>query len=191
MPIPLLETSWSTFPRRLKDLDSWIGLTVIICLIVPGLGCSPPPPPPPTGITNAELGLSIGSLGKEWALDTNNQRTLILVPSNPERRGTVEFIVGPEENGINLVAAVNDHRQEIEARPGGVYSGAQELSGPMGTAFYSRGRYDDGDSTLEETRLFSIHPRSSRMLQIVYRYPAGDDSSQRVGELINLLGEVE
>ena len=116
---------------------------------------------------------------------------MIVVPANSERQGTVEFLVGPEEEGVNLVEALDSHRAHIEGLSDGVYSGAQELTGPMGSAFYSRGRYGDGASTIEETRIFSLHPRSSRMVEMVYRYPAGDDSSTRVGELIELFAEVE
>ncbi|RLE33627.1 MAG: hypothetical protein DRJ61_06855 [Acidobacteria bacterium] len=137
---------------------------------------------------------SIPTSGWDIAYTPDVQRqgkTLVLAPSNPERHGTIEFLVGPEEPGINLVATVETHREDIENHSDGVYSGAQELSGPMGAAFYSRGRFTGADGTVEETRLLSIHPRSNRIVEMVYRYPAGADSSERVGELIELFGEVE
>ena len=168
----------------------WALATCLVVLSGLGSGCSPSPPPP-EGLSNTVLDLSIGNLGNDWIVETNQGQTLVIVSSNPERSGTLEFIVGPEEVGINLVAAVEAHRIEIESRPDGVYSGAQELTGPMGTAFYSRGRFTGADGTVEETRLLSIHPRSSRIVEMVYHYPAGDDSSTRVGELIELFAEVE
>ncbi len=176
--------------RTASALHTLISLTILLAVIAPGVGCSPAPPPP-TGVSNPELDLSISDLGDAWVIDSNLGKTLVLAPSNPERQGTIEFLIGPEETGINLVAAVETHRLDIESRPDGIYSGAQELTGPMGAAFYSRGRFTGADGTVEETRLLSIHPRSSRIVEMVYRYPAGDDSSERVGELIELFGEVE
>lgn len=167
-----------------------VAITVLIVLTGLGLGCSPAPPTPES-LSNVQLDLSISDLGDDWVVETNQGRSLVVVPSGPERHGTIEFAVGPEEAGINLVAAVEAHRKGIENRPDGVYSGAQELTGPMGTAFYSRGRYGDDGTTVEETRLLCMHPRSSRMVEMIYRYPAGNDSSTRVSELIELFAEVE
>ncbi len=168
----------------------WSLVTCLAVLIALGSGCSPAVPRQ-ENISNETLDLSIGYLGDDWIVEINQGQTLVVVPSDPEYHGTLEFVVYPEENGINLVAALDSHRIEIEGRPGGVYSGAQELTGPMGTAFYSRGRFTGADGTVEETRLLSIHPRFSRIVEMVYLYPAGDDSSKRVGELIELFGEVE
>ncbi len=173
-------------PNLIQISAALISLALLAGL---GTGCSPTPPPP-IGVSNDQLDLSIGELPEGWVVKTNQGPDLIVVPSDPERLGTVEFIVGPEETGINLVSALEDHRKDIEGRPEGAYSGAQELKGPMGTAFYSRGRFTDSGVTTEETRILSLHPRSSRMVQMVYRYPAGDDSSTRVRDLIELFGEV-
>ncbi len=176
--------------RMVSALPKLISLTILLAVIPLGTGCSPAPPQQ-TDTSNAELDISLGDLGDAWVIEANLGGTLFLAPSNVERQGKIEFLVGPEEPGINLVAAVETHREDIESRPDGVYSGAQELTGPMGTAFYSRGRFKGADGTVEETRLLSIHPRSSRIVEMVYRYPAGDDSSERVGELIELFAEVE
>ncbi len=164
-------------------------LTILTCL-----GCSqqePPPPPEPVRVSNEALDLTITDLGSEWKVTINEGMKLTLAPADPEKEGTVEVLVGPEETGPNLVAAVEGHRTAIESLPEGHYSGARELSGPLGAAFYSRGRFTDGTSTIEETRIFALHPRSNRIIELVYRYPAGDDSSTRVGEMIDLLARIE
>lgn len=165
--------------------------TVLIILICLGLACSPPTPPAPEGVSNEQLDLVIGDLGAGWIVETNQDHSFVLVPSNPERQGKIGFLVGPEEANVNLVAAVEAHRQAIESRTDGTYSGAQELTGPMGTAFYSRGHFSAGGTMVEEIRVLGIHPRSSRIVEMVYRYPAGDDAAARVGELIELYGEIE
>jgi hypothetical protein len=36
-----------------------------------------------------------------------------------------------------------------------------------------------------------IHPSDYRLLEIHYRYPAADDSAARVGQLIEVLSELE
>jgi hypothetical protein len=151
----------------------------------------PPPPPPPPGVENAELDLSLASVPESLTVAANQGRSLQLEPVDPTVGGAIWFEVGPEEVGVNLVAAVRDHQQYIEGLPDGNYMGAQELQADFGTAFYSRGRFTEDGAALEETVIFRIHPRASRLLSIDYRYPAGDDSAERVEQLIDLLGYVE
>ncbi|MEN8163982.1 MAG: hypothetical protein ABFS37_07630 [Acidobacteriota bacterium] len=178
-----------TPPSRSLRMEIPVLFAILLVVAGLGMGCSPAPSPP-AGVSNTELDLSIGDLGDAWVVKTNRGTSLVVTPSDPERQGTIEILVGPEETGINLIEAIEIHRKDIESRPDGVYSGAQELTGPMGTAFYSRGRFGNGDSTMEETRILAMHPRSSRIIKMVYLYPAGDDSSTRVGELIELFAEV-
>lgn len=190
MNTPLRE---ETIPTVRWAQSRWrVLLAAAVCMIFIGLelGCSQPPPPP-VGTSNAQLDLSIGNLGDDWIVETNQGSILTFRRSDPERPGTIDMIVGPEEDGVNLVEAMDTHRQTIENLPDGSYFGGQELTGPMGTAFYSRGRYSLEGATVEETRILSIHPRSSRLFEIVYRYPAGEDSSTRVGELVEVFAEVE
>ena len=89
------------------------------------------------------------------------------------------------------MAAVNAHKAWIEGLPDGEYKGAQELQGEFGSAFYSRGRFVDAGALVEETVVFLIHPAGNRLLEIHYRYPAGEDSATRVQELIEVLGQLE
>jgi hypothetical protein len=78
----------------------------------------------------------------------------------------------------------------MEGKNGAEYMGGQELQGEFGTAFYSRGRYIDEGSLVEETAVFMIHPTGNRLLGIHYRYPAGEDSAARVEELIDVINYV-
>ena len=165
-------------------------ITALIITLGLLAGCTPKVPPP-TGVSNSALDLSIGYLGDEWTVQTNEGESLTLVPSNGERQGVVEFLVGPEQEGINLIEALDVHRSHVESLPDGVYSGGQELTGPMGTAFYSRGRYSKDGTTTEEIRILGLHPRSPRLIEVIYRYPAGEDSATRVSELIELYAQVE
>jgi hypothetical protein len=71
--------------------------------------------------------------------------------------------------------------------PGADYKGGQELVTPLGSAFYSRGRYLAGAELVEDTVLVSKHPSSNRLLVISYRYPAGADSSVRVQQLLEIV----
>ncbi|MCD4750686.1 MAG: hypothetical protein K8R59_15045 [Thermoanaerobaculales bacterium] len=178
-------------------LSYYVGLTtvsiLIFGLIVLTLGCAGPPPEPPPfeSIHNEKLDLEISQIEEDWAVETNDGALLQFVRAEPARQGRVVFQVGPEELGVNLITALSTHRAGIERRPGGVYSGAQELSGPLGTAFYSRGRFTGEEGMLEETCILSLHPRASRLLTLTYTYPAADDSAKRVEELIGLFGAVE
>jgi len=123
---------------------------------------------------------------------TDNQGTsLELRPADEYVGGILWFAVGPEQQGVNLVAAVKEHQERIEGLPEGEYKGAQELQGPLGTAFYSRGRYVEDGAVVEETVILTIHPSNNRLLTISYRYPAGEDSARRVEQLIDVLSYLE
>ena len=67
----------------------------------------------------------------------------------------------------------------------------QELVSPLGTAFYSRGRFTLDGEAVEEAKIFSLHPDGDRILTLRYRYPAGVDSSVRVQQLFDVLGTIE
>jgi hypothetical protein len=115
-----------------------------------------------------------------------------LVAADPDRGGRVLIGVDPAEQGVNLVEAVHQHQAWLEAQPEGRYFGAQELVTPLGTAFWSRGRWraDDGRE-IEEAIALVLHPDRTRIVRLGYRYPGGEDSSERVTELLELLGALE
>ncbi len=108
-----------------------------------------------------------------------------------EAGGEVAITVGPLQlGGVNLVEVVKERRRAFEAA--GLYFGNRELMTPFGTAFTARGEIPGPDGPTEETWIFSLHPDGSdRLLTVVYRYPGGGDSQARVGELLELLGEIE
>ena len=167
-------------------------ITVVV-LALTALTCSQPQPAPPpdTGIENIDLGIKLASVPKGLAEAVNQGSNLELRPTDEGVVGVVWFAVGPEKRGVNLVAVVQEHQAGIESLPEGAYKGAQELQGDFGVAFYSRGRFSEADATVEETVLFRIHPSGNRLLEIHYRYPAGDDSAARVEQLIEVLAELE
>jgi hypothetical protein len=174
----------------MNRLAGAISLAALVSVVV-SCAAPEPPPPPPTGVENRDLGIGLTAVPEELTVAANQGSSLELSPVNPALGGTIWFAVGPEQVGINLVAAVKDHQQQIEGLPDGKYEGAQELQGEFGTAFYSRGRYTERGSPVEETVIFLIHPSASRLLAIHYRYPARDDSSQRVEQLIDVLSYLE
>jgi hypothetical protein len=163
-------------------------------LVVSSLGCTkaaPPAPPPDTRVENPELGIQLAAVPDGLEVALNQGRYLELRPTAEGIEGLISFFVGPEEHSVNLVQAVHDHQAKIESLPDGEYLGAQELTGDAGVVFYSRGRYSEEGATAEETVLFLIHPSQYSLLEIRYRYPAGDDSAARVEKLIQVLSEVE
>ena len=162
-----------------------VGLALIV------VSCSQPTPIQDPGIENPDLSIKLTSLPEGLAVTTNQGSTLELGPDDESTVGRIWFVVGPEKENVNLVAAVQDHQAQIESLPDGTYKGAQELQGDFGAAFYSRGRFSDDGAQVEETVLFLIHPAGTRLLEIHYRYPAGTDSAARVEQLIGVLAELE
>lgn len=166
-----------------------VGLAVLAAASCAG----PPSDPIPVAktVTNAALGIRIAALPADFKISINEGDTLELMPSASGVKGRLWFSVGPEVPGVNLVAGRNAHQRSIDERPEAAYKGGQELVTQLGTAFYSRGQYLGGTTRMEETAIFVIHPTETRMLTATYRYPAGVDSSVRVQQLLDVVGEVE
>ncbi len=133
----------------------------------------------PERIENPQLGIAIAALPAPFQVAVNEGTTLELVAGE----GRLSIIAGAAQvAGINLVQAVWDHKASIVDRPGGEYKGQQELGTQFGTAFYSRGRYQGDAGEVEETVILVIHPWGDRRLDLRYRYPATDDSKERIQE---------
>ncbi len=173
-------------------------LAVMIAMAAAGLAACqkaepPAPPAPPVRVENPQLGMAIAAL-TDFAV-ADNGATIELVPVGEGATGTVSVVASEAEvGGINLVAAVKQHKEEILARPDGDYRGQAEYVSPLGTTYASRGRYTEGGATVEERVVFMVHPWGDRRLEVIYRYPAGDDedTQARLGALMNgVVGELE
>jgi hypothetical protein len=168
----------------------WLALPVILL----AAACGPPDQPAEpvaASVTNQPLGIRLDPLPPDFAVAVNDDRGLELVPVEAKVGGRVVFEVGDEEPLIDLVAAVHRHQRRVEEMPGADYKGGQELVTPLGSAFYSRGRYLAGAELVEDAVLVSKHPSSNRLLVISYRYPAGADSSVRVQQLLEIVSVVQ
>lgn len=169
-------------------------LTLVLTLAA---GCSRAPEATsedaPERVENAELGIAIADLPENFRVVgvASSKIELELI----DGEGRMEIAAGEPETAINLVAAVDEHRNSILARPGGDYKGGRELKVMQlpGAAFYSRGRFEDENGRLtEETVVFLIHPWQDRQLRVTYTYPAGDDSAARLEEqLFPVVEELE
>ena len=140
-------------------------------------------------VENTELGLAIAALPKAFEVTENAGETLRLTA--PDVEGGVEITIGPLQlGGINLVEVVKERRVAMEAE--GLYYGNRELMTPNGPAYTTRGQVTGPDGPVEVTSVYSLHPDGSdRLMTVTYRYPGGGDSQARVGELLELLGEIE
>ena len=164
----------------------------LAALTLAGCASEPPAPPAPERIENPDLGLAIAALPAAFQVAENRGETLKLSAPAVEA-GSVEITIGPLElGGINLVEVVKARRAEIEAE-GGLYFGNRELMTPYGAAYTTRGQVTGLDGgPVEVTAVYSLHPDGSdRLMTVTYRYPGGGDSQARVGELLELLGELE
>ena len=59
------------------------------------------------------------------------------------------------------------------------------------SAYYSRGQFSDAGRGVEELRISALHPTQNRLLRVLYRYPQADDSSDRLTDLLLIVGEIE
>jgi hypothetical protein len=169
-------------------------IAAILALLGLGLaGCKTEATAPPAArerLENTELGLAIAAVPAAFEVADNLGESLRLTAPGLDG-AVVEITVGPLQlGGINLVDVVKERREAFEAD--GLYFGNRELMTPNGPAFTARGQMSGPDGPVEETSVYSLHPDGSdRLLTVTYRYPGGGDSQARVGELLELLGEIE
>ena len=148
----------------------------------------------PDPVVNETMNVSFASLPAGFAVAENAADALRLEPSDPEQGAgpTAMWVeVGERSDfGIPLVDIVNSQKEQYEALDGGTFAGNRELGTHVGKAYYSRGGYSFEGATVEETRIFLVHPTENRLVTFHYRYPSGDDSGERIQELFAWLGEL-
>jgi hypothetical protein len=151
-------------------------------------------PSPAQRVENEALDLALARVPAGLSL-RDNGADIRLVPdgSASDDPSELRIEVGPPSDfGIDPVQLANDQQASFGEAAGGEYFGAQKLVTPLGPATYARGRFDAEDgSRIEETRAYAVHPAANRLVTVTYRYPAGDDSRERVAQLLELLGEIE
>ncbi|MHC4816416.1 MAG: hypothetical protein ACYTFN_25470 [Planctomycetota bacterium] len=163
---------------------------VVLALALAACGSEVAAPVPANRVENPELGLTIAALPAAFAVAENEGERLRLKTVDIAD-GTVEITIGPLQlGGVNLVEEVKQRRTAFEAE--GLYFGNRELMIPSGSAFTARGQLTGPEGPVEETWIYSLHPDGSdRLMTVRYRYPGDGDSQARVGELLELLGEIE
>jgi hypothetical protein len=162
----------------------------LLALAVTGCGSRATAPAAAERVENTDLGLGIAALPAAFEVAENLGESLRLA-TPAVAGGDVEITVGPLQlDGINLVEVVKERRAAFEAE--GLYYGNRELMTPFGPAYTTRGQLTGADGPVEVTAVYSLHPDGSdRLMTVTYRYPGGGDSQARVGELLELLGELE
>jgi len=173
-------------------------LTVLVLCPLAGCRESPPAAEPslaPERVENPDLQIAIAGVPGGFDVAANEGATLELVRERGLPPGRAWVAVGDAvEGGINLIEIIRGQREVFEALPGGSFAGNGELVLPDGRpAYYSRGRFQDEEGTVvEEFRVWSVHPvEANRLLQVFYRYAAGEDSVQRLEDVLLLVGEIE
>jgi hypothetical protein len=163
-------------------------LTAALALVV-GAACAPAPeeaPAEPAALTNEALGLRFAALPAGFEVAENGAR-LVLAGD-----GTMTVEAGERSDfGIDPVAEANAAQAHFEGLAAGVFLGVRQLVLPIGPGAWARGRYTADGATLEETRIFVVHPAVNRLVTASYVYPAGEDSGARLERLFELVGEIE
>lgn len=168
-------------------------LTLPIALTV-ALGCGEAPEPeaaPTPSVTSIPaLDLALSGLPAPWLVLVEGEQASI-APDDPEASASITVAMADPELGENLVAAVTAHQEAVESTEGGRYFGAQELSTPLGTAFYSRGQRPGPSGAVGEIAVFVLHPRRSGIVSITTTYPAEADPAARIQEALAVLEAIE
>ena len=181
----------ASFPHRLPRLARGIALVALPMLALAGCASESSAPAGSERVENTEMGIAIADLPSAFAVTESGELLQLAAPAI--EGSSVEITVGPLElGGINLVDVVKERKATIEAE-GGLYFGNRELMTPYGPAYTTRGQITGPDGGAQEvTAVYSLHPDGSdRLMTVTYKYPGGGDSQARVGELLELLGEIE
>lgn len=143
-------------------------------------------------VDNPELGLSILELSPDFRVDTNQGDSLILERTAVDDDGRLYIEVGPvQPDGVNLIHWVEAQPPDFEAKPDGTFLGSRKLRTPIGDAYTARGRYAGEAGEQEETRVLARHPGAPRLLIVRYVYRAGDDTEQRITQLLDVFAQIE
>lgn len=182
---------------RTTPLACLLVLTLAACA---GPGEEAPQPAaqeePPQRVDNPELGIALADVPDDFRLVANDAEGIRLEtqPDPDLAPGTVAITVGEAQRaGVNLVQGVRDQQEYLESQPEGKFLGQVELMGPTGTAYSTRGRYQQDGTTVEEIRLLALHPQHpdvNRMLSIQYVYEVSGDTKERLNQAMEVLGEV-
>lgn len=166
----------------------------VLAVLLLAIACSsqkPQPTQPSTRVESPGMGIALATVPRGFEVAENEGDVLRLDRTSGDRGGTLTIQADPvQQSGVNLVDAVNEQKTHIESLPDGKYLGNVELMGPTGTAFSTRGRYMDNGQEMEEVRLLTVHPSQNRLLSIIYRYPAGGDTKERIEQAMEVLGEI-
>ncbi len=175
------------------------------------IGCQSAAEPEETGpvrIILEEVGLGVADLPNGCTQVEPSDHPLELAceliettetPAGPP--GSIRLELGePSDSYIELadVSALDvirdEHRTLFEALPGGEFLGVggQLIYGPFGPSRYTRGRFQAEDgATLQQIRLFMVHPMQNRLVTLVYDHPVVDnpDSAARINNHLLVLLE--
>ena len=144
-------------------------------------------------VESSSMAIALISVPAGFELETNDGDVLSVRAVKGQPEGRMWFEMGPlVEGSINLVDVVKAQRASYEALPNSTFFGNREIQMMNGrAAWYSRGRFDDGTGEVEEFRVSTLHPVQNRQMTLFYRYPAADDSAERLNDLLLVLSEIE
>jgi hypothetical protein len=151
----------------------------------------------PTRVESPGLGLALsipaGSGAEMEEAGPEVLRVALAATEDLPAGSTVTYAAEPPQSaGVNLVEAVNQRAQEVEARPEGDFLGQLELGGPLGPAYSTRARFTEEGQEVEEIRIFTVHPAGDRLLHMTYRYqPDPGLTKQRMDQALEAFGWIE
>jgi hypothetical protein len=143
-------------------------------------------------IESTAAGIRIVTLPDPFVVEANDDNGLLLrTPTLPGSGSVLITMSDVYPTGLNIIKVVTEELSNFEALPEGTSFGQNQLIAPIGTVYVARGRYLSGETQIEELKAMLAHPWGNRLLTLAYTYPATEDTAERPGHLMDLLGEVE
>lgn len=168
-----------------------IGLSMVACQGGDGAASSEPSEQAAQRVEAPKLGIALAEVPAGVEVVSMDETAIRFSPGDGVAGDVVLDVRAPESGGVNLVAAVQAHQEDIQARTDGSYHGSQELRTQLGPAFTSRGSYASADGAVQELHVYALHPRGDAMLRLLTEFPSDEDPSARAQTMLELLAQVE
>ncbi len=165
--------------------------SLLAATVLVGCQAAEVPTPEPEVIESEAAGIGIAALPADFTVTSNDAEGLRLAVASEAGAGEMTVVTSEVyQEGLNIIDAVEIEMANFEGKPEGRSFGQTKMVAPMGLTYMARGRYLSDGAEVEELRAMLAHPWGNRLLTLSYVYPAGEDTSERGAQLMELLGEV-
>lgn len=150
-----------------------------------------PPAEPQVHEPSGPSGYHVARVPGGWTQSSRSGDRIMLTAARSDDSWVVAA-VEPDVLGSELERGVAQHLLDVERSEGGEHLGTGTVdTDNLGTAVWSLARFDEDEEVRDELVLFVSHPSEYAAISLRYLYPASDDASSRLIELVEIANGIE